>query len=184
MPSSSSGCPVGDGLLSPAWHLSVGHHYVDPMSDSSPSVLTSTLRDSLSGSGTMDRLDRGLDVLFAAEVTRDVAAAIDVEQLESGASLDQAVEYEKLGSAIGRPVGRLLANGAVRGALKGGVAGLVIREAASRAGAAVLRTALHRADTEAMLERLDPGLREEFLEARRRERARGPDGDGATGPEE
>lgn len=132
----------------------------------------------------MDTLRRSLDVVLAAEVTRDVAAAIDVGQLESGASLDQAVEYRQLGSAIGRPAGRLLANGAMRGALKGGVAGLVIREAASRAGAAVLRTALQRADTEAVLERLDAGIREEFLEARQQERSRDVDVDGAAGPEE
>lgn len=132
----------------------------------------------------MDTLSRGLDVVLAAEVTRDVAAAVDLERLESGASLDQAIEYRQLGSAIGRPAGRLLANGAMRGALKGGVAGLVIREAASRAGAVVLRTALQRADTEAVLEQLDPGIREEFLEARREERSRDVDGDGDAGPGE
>lgn len=123
-------------------------------------------------------------MLLAAEVARDVAAAIDVEQLESGASLDQAVEYRQLGSAIGRPAGRLVANGAMRGALKGGVGGLVIREAASRAGAAVLRTALQRTDTEAVLDQLNAGIREEFLEARQQERARDVDVDGSAGLEE
>lgn len=148
------------------------------MSDDSQSGLVSELESS----GALDTLGRGLDVLFAAEVTRDVAAAIDLERLEAGASLDEAVAYRELGSAIGRPAGRLLADGATRGALKGGVAGLVIREAASRAGAAVLRTALQRADTEAVLETLDPGLREEFLAARRQERARDVDAGIDDGP--
>lgn len=131
----------------------------------------------------MEALNRGLDVLMAAEVTRDVAAAIDLDRLEAGAPLDEAVEYRQLGSALGRPAGRLLANGAMRGALKGGVAGLVVREAASRAGAAVLRTALQRADTEAVIDSLDPGIREEFLEAKRQERSRGEGLDGDAGPE-
>lgn len=131
----------------------------------------------------MEALNRGLDVLMAAEVTRDVAAAIDLDQLEAGAPLDEAVEYRQLGSALGRPAGRLLANGAMRGALKGGVAGLVIREAASRAGAVVIRTALQRAETEAILSQLDPGIREEFLEAKQQERSRGESLDGDAGAE-
>lgn len=150
------------------------------MNDNSRSDLVSGLQSS----GALDKLGKGLDVVFAAEVTRDIAAAVDVEQLEAGASLDQAVEYRELGSALGRPAGRLLANSAMRGALKGGVAGLVVREAASRAGAAVLRTALQRADTEAILESLDPGLREEFLEAKRQERTRSVDVDVDDGPDE
>lgn len=149
------------------------------MSDNSPSDLAAGLQ----GSGTLDKLGRGLDLLFAAEVTRDVAAAVDVEQLEAGASLDQAIEYRELGSALGRPAGRLLANGAMRGALKGGVAGIVIRETASRAGARVLRTALQRADTGAVLERIEPGLRQEYHQAELRERARDADIDVDGGDE-
>lgn len=141
------------------------------MSDNSQSDVVSGLRSS----GALDKLGTGLDLVFAAEVTRDMAAAIDVEQLEAGAPIDEAVEYRQLGSALGRPAGRLLASGAMRGALKGGVAGLVVREAASRAGAAVLQTALQRADTESIVESLDPGLREEFLEAKRDERTRNVD---------
>lgn len=130
------------------------------MSDSSPSDPSGGLGDS----GPIDVLERGLDVLLAAEVTRDVAEAIDLEQLQSGASMAEAVDLADLGAAIGRPVGRLVVEEATRGRLGGGVAGLVAREVASRGGATVLQTALERVDAEAIDEWVGPSVREQMLE--------------------
>lgn len=129
------------------------------MSDSSSSA-----SQGLEDAGPIDALERGLDVLLAAEVTRDVAAAIDLEQLRAGASMAEAVDLADLGAAIGRPAGRLVVEEVSRGRLGGGVAGLVAREVASRGGATVVQAALERVDAEAIDEWVGPSVREQMLE--------------------
>lgn len=83
----------------------------------------------------VERLDRGLNLLFAAEVASDVFDAVDVEAFRSADRIEDAVDVGTLAVAVGQPAGRLVARGAAKGVLGGGVAGLVGREIAGRAGA-------------------------------------------------
>lgn len=56
--------------------------------------------------GAIDRIERGLDLLFATEVVKDILDGVDVEALAEGADYDDAVDYQQLGSALGRVAGR------------------------------------------------------------------------------
>lgn len=91
-----------------------------------------------------DELDAGLELVMAAEVLGDALEAIDVQAIRAGASLDQAVDAERLGVALGRPAGHLLARRVVGDAAGDGIAGTVAREAAGRAGARAVRVAVDR----------------------------------------
>lgn len=103
--------------------------------------------DASSGGSTessLDRLDTGLELVMAAEVIGEALEAIDVEALRAGASLEEAVDAERLGAAIGRPAGHLLARRVVGDAAGDGLAGTVAREAAGRAGARAVSVAVER----------------------------------------
>ena len=93
---------------------------------------------------TLDELDAGFELVMAAEVLGDALEAIDIEALRGGASLEQAVDADRLGAALGRPVGHLLARRMVGDAAGDGIAGTVAREAAGRAGARAVRVAVDR----------------------------------------
>lgn len=93
---------------------------------------------------SFDELDAGFELVMAAEVLGDALEAIDIEALRSGASLEQAVDAERLGVALGRPAGHLLARRVVGDAAGDGLAGTVAREAAGRAGARAVRVAVDR----------------------------------------
>lgn len=93
---------------------------------------------------SLDRLDTGLELVMAAEVIGEALEAIDVEALRAGASLEEAVDAERLGAAIGRPAGHLLARRMVGDAAGDGLAGTVAREAAGRAGARAVSVAVER----------------------------------------
>lgn len=112
------------------------------------------------GSEPSPRLEQGLQLLFAAEVAEEAYDAVDVEALRDGAPLEEALDPERLGSALGRPVGRALVRRALGDAADDGYAGLIVREAASRAGARACRAAVERADAlpEALPEGLAPSL--------------------------
>lgn len=107
------------------------------------------------------RLETGLKLLFAAEVAQEAASAVDLEALRAGDPLEEAVDAERLGAALGRPVGRALAQRAVGEATSEGYAGLVAREVAGRAGARVCRAAVERADADA-IDRLPVDLAARF----------------------
>lgn len=103
------------------------------------------------------RLEEGLQLLFAAGVAEEAVEAVDLEALRAGDPLEDAVDAERLGAALGRPVGRALAQRVVGDAAVDGYAGLVVREAAGRAGARACRVALERADPDALPD-VPPGL--------------------------
>lgn len=103
------------------------------------------------------RLEKGLQLLFAAEVAEEAVEAVDLEALRAGDPLKDAVDAERLGAALGRPVGRALAQRVVGDAAVDGYAGLVAREAAGRAGARACHVALERADPDALPD-APPGL--------------------------
>lgn len=105
-----------------------------------------------------DRIDRGLNALFAAEVTSDVLEAIDVDALAAGEPIDRAVDVDALASALGKPAGRLAAEGLLRRTGAGGVAGIVVREAVTRVGARALERALVEADVEELLATIEAAV--------------------------
>lgn len=92
----------------------------------------------------LDGLDSALELVMAAEVLGEALEAIDVEALSAGASLEQAVDAERLGVALGRPAGHLLARRVVGDAAGDGLAGTVAREAGRRAGARAVSVAVER----------------------------------------
>lgn len=55
-------------------------------------------------------IERGLEAYFAGETITDLLEGIDVNALVEGAPLDDAVEYEQLGKALGAFVGRTAVN--------------------------------------------------------------------------
>ena len=95
------------------------------------------------GSST-DALETSFELLLAAEVVGDALEAVDFDALRAGVPLEQAVDAETLGAAIGRPAGHLLARRAIGDAAGGGLAGTVAREAGGRAGARVVQVAVER----------------------------------------
>ena len=113
--------------------------------------------------GSSPRLEQGLQLLFAAEVAEEAVEAVDLDALRAGTPLEEAVDADRLGAALGRPVGRALAKRAVGDAAADGYAGLLAREVAGRAGARACRVALERANPDALqdslsrLSRLAPG---------------------------
>jgi len=103
---------------------------------------------------SLDRLETGLNALFAAEVVEEIYEAVDVEALRSGEATGEAIDHEHLARAIGDPVGRIFARRVASQVTSGGVTGVVGRELAGRIGTAVVRTVLGHSEPEAALERL------------------------------
>lgn len=95
-------------------------------------------------SSSTDTLETGLELLLAAGIVDDVLEAVDFDALRAGASLEEAVDAETLGAALGRPAGHLLARRAIGDSAGDGLAATVAREAGGRAGARVVRVAVER----------------------------------------
>jgi len=112
------------------------------------------------GNGPLDDVESGLDALVVVDVARELLEAVDVEALQSGAPVEEAVDDERLRQAIGGPVGRLAARRIADRATGGGLAGLVGREVAGRIGSAAVRRAVKRVDPEALAAALDAGTAE------------------------
>ena len=93
---------------------------------------------------SLDGLETGLEPVMAAEILVDALEAIDVEALRAGASLEQAVDADRLGAALGRPAGHLLARRVVGDTAGDGLVETVAREAAGRAGARAVSVAIER----------------------------------------
>jgi hypothetical protein len=102
----------------------------------------------------LDRLETGLNALFAAEVVEEIYEAVDVEALRAEEATGDAIDHERLARAVGDPVGRIVARRVVSQVTSGGVTGVVGRELAGRIGTAVVRTALEHTDPERALERV------------------------------
>lgn len=109
----------------------------------------SSLFDVVAGSdadGTRDRLDAGSELLLVAQVASDAIEAVDVDELRAGGGLEEALDAEHLGAALGRPAGHLLVRRTVGVDADEGLAVAVAREAAGRAGARAARVAVERFD--------------------------------------
>lgn len=103
----------------------------------------------------LERIEQGLNALFATEVAAEVLEAVDFEAILSDQPVEDPVDVEHLADALGRPVGRILANRVVGGS---GASGLVARTVASEVGSRVtagtFRVAVENVDTEAVTEAL------------------------------
>lgn len=102
----------------------------------------------------LDRIETGLNALFAAEVVEEIYEAVDFEALRAGEAAGEAIDHEHLARAIGDPIGRIFARRVASKVTSGGVTGVVGRELAGRIGTAVVHTILEHSEPEAALERL------------------------------
>lgn len=93
-----------------------------------------------------DSVDTGLDALTLADVARDLLDAVDVEALQGGAAVEEAVDGDDLREAVGGPAGKLVARRLADRVVGGGVSGLVAREAAGRAGASLVTFVVEQVD--------------------------------------
>lgn len=107
------------------------------------------------GDERLERIEQGLDVLFASEVARDVLAAVDFEAILADDPATDPVDIDRLAEAIGRPLGRVLAQYVVDGGGKIGVAKRALgSEVGSRIAAETVRTATENVDVDAAVETL------------------------------
>lgn len=98
-----------------------------------------------------EAIERGLDAYFAGETITDVLDGIDVDALADGAPLDDAIEYEQLGKALGALIGRA----AAKGASNSGLLGTFVKESAGseiggRAGEAFAAALTEHGDVKAL----------------------------------
>lgn len=108
------------------------------MADSSP-------RDPAGGlAPSLRAVDRGLDLLFATDVTKDVLEATDFDRLRGDAPIDEAVDVRNLAAAIGQSVGRVAVRGVARTVVGGVVAGVFGSALGGRVDARLLRSAVER----------------------------------------
>ncbi len=100
----------------------------------------------------LDRIERGLDLLFSTEIAKEILDSVDVEALDRGASFDDAVEYERLGELLGRALGRGLTRRLLdRVANDRFVTRVVGSSVAGRLGGMAVRELLDRTDPEELL---------------------------------
>ena len=103
----------------------------------------------------LERIEDGLDVLFASEVAREVFAAVDFRAILADEPATDPVDVDRLAEAIGRPLGRALAQYIVDGNGKIGVAKRALgSEVGSRVAAETVSAALEHVDVEAAVETL------------------------------
>ena len=103
----------------------------------------------------LERIERGLDAIFATEVAREILEAVDFEAILADEPADDPVDVDRLADAVGRPVGRFLAQRVIGGSGAGGVAKRAVgSEVGGRVAGAALRTAAEYVDTERATERL------------------------------
>ncbi|WP_129113074.1 hypothetical protein [Halegenticoccus tardaugens] len=103
----------------------------------------------------LKRVESSLNALFVVQVAEEILEAVDFEALRVGEAYERAVDRERLGEALGRPAGRVVAQRMVHQVAGGGLAGILGREIAGQVGALVFRTALRRADPDAVLNALE-----------------------------
>lgn len=104
--------------------------------------------------GSLDRIETGLNALFAAEVVEEIYEAVDFEALRTGEAAGEAIDHEQLARAVGDPIGRIVARRVASKVTSGGVTGVVGRELAGRIGTVVVQTLLEHSEPEAALEQL------------------------------
>ncbi|SEP06038.1 hypothetical protein SAMN04487948_11279 [Halogranum amylolyticum] len=103
----------------------------------------------------LERIEQGLEVLFASEVAREVFAAVDFEALLADEPAVDAVDVDRLAGAIGRPLGRAIAQYVVDSDGTVGVAKRALgSEIGSRIAAETFRAATENVDVEAVVETL------------------------------
>ena len=107
------------------------------------------------GDERLERIERGLDLLFATEVAKEILEAVDFEAILAAEPAESPVDVDRLAAALGRPVGRVLA---YRVLGSSGPAGFVGRTVGSRVGGRVFaetfRIAVENVDARAVAERL------------------------------
>lgn len=102
-----------------------------------------------------EAIERGLEAYFAGDTITDLLDGIDIDALRDGAALDDAVEYEQLGKALGAVIGRA----AAKGASNSGLLGRVVEESVGtemggRAGEAVAAVLVEHGTPEALAEQI------------------------------
>ncbi len=103
----------------------------------------------------LDRIERGLDALFAAEVSEAILEAVDFEAILADQPADDPVDVERLAEALGRPVGRMLARTVISGSGTTGVAKRAIgSEVGGRVASKSLQVAVDTVDLDQAAERL------------------------------
>lgn len=100
-------------------------------------------------------IERGLEAYFAGETVTDLLDGIDIDALVEGAPLDDAVEYEQLGKALGALIGRT----AIKRVSNNGLLGRFLKESlgsevGGRVGEALVVTLAERADAKALTEQM------------------------------
>lgn len=103
----------------------------------------------------IDRIERGLNALFATEVAKEILEAVDFEAILAAEQAEDPVDVERLAEALGRPVGRALARYVVGGSGASGMAKRAIgSEIGQRAAATAVRVAIDNIDPDAVVETL------------------------------
>jgi hypothetical protein len=102
-----------------------------------------------------EAIERGMEAYFAGDTIKELLEGVDVDALAEGAALDDAVEYEQLGKALGALVGRA----AAKGASSSGLLGRVVKESAGsevggRVGEAAAVTLVENVDIDALAEQV------------------------------
>lgn len=103
----------------------------------------------------LERVEQGLNALFAAEVAEEVFAAVDFEEILSDGGADDPVDVEQLAGALARPLGSYLARQVFDGDGAGWLAGRAVGSTVGgRVAATTFRVAVERIDIEATVESL------------------------------
>ena len=121
----------------------------------------------------LDSLDTGLDALVLVDVARELLEVVDVEALQNGVAVEEAVDGQQLRGTLGGPVGRVVARRLADRVVGSGVSGLVAREVAGRAGASLV---------EYLIEQVDPETLGQSLEELVEESGAAPSGEAVEDP--
>ncbi|WP_435333832.1 hypothetical protein [Haloarchaeobius sp. TZWWS8] len=109
----------------------------------------------LTGDQRLERIEQGLDALFATEVAKEILAAVDFEAILADEPATEPVDVDRLANAIGRPVGRLLAHYVVSGSGAGALAKRAIgSEVGGRVATETFRFAVRTVDFRSVAETL------------------------------
>lgn len=100
-----------------------------------------------------EAIERGLEAYFAGDTLTDLLEGIDIDALVEGAALDDAVEYEQLGKALGALIGRA----AAKGISSSGLFGRLVKESVGselggRAGEAAAVALVEQGNSNALIE--------------------------------
>jgi hypothetical protein len=107
------------------------------------------------GDERLEQIERGLDLLFATEVAKEILEAIDFEAILAAEPAEDPVDVDRLAAALSRPVGRVLAQRVLG---ESGATGLAGRTVGGRVGGRVaeetVRIAVENVDTGEVVERI------------------------------